>query len=99
MPSLPEAAEPSFPVAALPPPPDPAEPSLPQEEIAAESVISVPYPDLPSYLSMRPRLVWADVTGSFEVPRIPLSEALERNPEKRIPSFIRSPWPLPVDAP
>ncbi len=96
MPPPPEAAEPSFPVAALPPL-EPAEPSLPQVEIAAESLTSLSYPDLPSYLSMRPRLVWEDVTGSFEVPRRPLSEAPELNPERQIPSLIRNPWPLLID--
>jgi hypothetical protein len=101
MPPPPEPAEPSFPVAALmPPPPEPAEPSLPsQEEIAAESPVSIPFPDLPSYLSLRPRFDWVDTVGAIEVPRSPQSEAFEADAETHVPSLIRNPWPLPTDAP
>jgi hypothetical protein len=96
-----EPAEPSFPVAALmPPPPVPAEPSLPsQEEIAAENPISISFPDLPSYLSLRPRFDWVDTVGTIEVPRSPQPEALEDSAERQVPSLIRNPWPLlPTDA-
>jgi hypothetical protein len=101
MPPPPEPAEPSFPVAALmPPPPEPAEPSLPsQEEIAAENPISISFPDLPSYLSLRPRFDWVDTVGTIEVPRSPQPEALEDSAERQVPSLIRNPWPLlPTDA-
>jgi hypothetical protein len=100
MPPPPEPAQPSFPVAALMPPSlEPAEPSLPsQEEIAAESPVPIPYPDLSAPLSLHPRFDWGEVTGSFEIPRRPMSEAFETSPEGQIPSLIRNPWPLPVDA-
>jgi hypothetical protein len=102
MPLPPEPAEPSFPVAALPPSPEPAEPSLParhaQGETAAESSISIPFPELTSYLSLRPRFDWVDTVGAIEVLRGPQSEALEASPVKGIPSLIRNPWPLPTDA-
>jgi hypothetical protein len=101
MPPPPEAAHPSFPVAALLPPlPEPAEPSLPsQKEIIAESPIPIPIPDLPAPLSLHPRLDWGDVTGSFEIPRSPSAQALEASRKERIPSLIRNPWPLAMDAP
>jgi hypothetical protein len=101
MPPLPEPAEPSFPVVALmPPPPEPAEPSLPsQEEIATEGSVPIPFPDLPSYLSLHPRVDWVDTVGSIEVPPRPLSDAPEPSPERQIPSLIRNPWPVPIDAP
>lgn len=102
MPAPPEPAEPKFPVAALMPmPPEPAEPSLPsREEIVAESSISIPFPDLLAPLSLHPRFDWADVTGSFEIPRSPLSGASELSREESIPSLIRNSWPLPLeDAP
>jgi hypothetical protein len=100
MPPPPEAAQPSFPVAALmPPPTEPAEPSLPsQEEIIAESPLSIPFPDLSAPLSMHPRVEWEDVTGSFDIPHSQLSEVFEARParpERQVPSLIRSPWPLP----
>jgi hypothetical protein len=100
MPAPPEPTEPRFPVAALmPPPPEPAEPSLPsQEEIVAESPISISYPDLPASLSLHPRFDWEEVTGSFEIPRSPLAGAFEIRLERQTPSLIRNPWPLPVDA-
>jgi hypothetical protein len=99
MPPPPEAAEPSFPVAALlPPPSEPAEPSLPSKgEVTAESPTLIPFPELSSPLSMRPRFDWVDTVGAIEVPRSPLSEALEAS-EERIPSLIRSPWPVSIDA-
>lgn len=99
MPTPPEPAEPSFPVAALmPSPPEPAEPSLPsREEIVAEGAVPIPYPDLPSYLAMRPRLAWEDVTGSFEVLRSPLSPAFEVSPERQLPTLVQNPWPLPLE--
>jgi hypothetical protein len=98
MPPPPEPAEPSFPVAALMPPlPEPAEPSLPsQDEIAAESPISIPFPELPAPLSLYPRFEWENVTGSLS---FPLAEAPEANSEKRVPSLIRTPWPLSSDTP
>jgi hypothetical protein len=97
-PPPPEPAEPSFPIAALPPPSEPTEPSLPsQEEVVAESSVPLPFPDLPSYLSLRPRFDWVDTVGAVEIPQSPLSEALEASPEKRVPSLIRNPWPLAVD--
>jgi hypothetical protein len=100
MPPPPEPAEPSLPVSALmPPPPKPAEPSLPsQEEIIAESSVSVPLPDLPSYLSLRPRFDWVDTVGAIEVPHSPLSEAFEASPQGRTPSLIQNPWPFGMDA-
>jgi hypothetical protein len=102
MPAPPEPVEPSLPATALPPPPALAEPSLPpriaQEEIATESPISIPFPDLSTYLSLRPHLDWVDTVGAIEVPRSPLSEALEIS-EERIPSLIRNPWPLSLGAP
>jgi hypothetical protein len=98
IPPPPDPAEPSFPVATLmSPPPEPAEPTLPQrsqEQIASE----IPFPDLPSYLSLRPRFDWVDTVGAIEVPHSPRSEALETNPEEQIPSLIRNPWPLATDA-
>jgi hypothetical protein len=101
MPPPPEPAEPSFPAATLmSPPPEPAEPSLPlhaQEQIAAQSPILIPVPDLPSYLSLRPRFDWVDTVGAIELPHNPLSEALEASPEERTPSLIRNPWPLSID--
>jgi hypothetical protein len=98
MPPPPEPAVPGFPVATLPPPPEPAEPSLPtQEEVTAESLISIPFPDLPSNLSLSPRFDWVDTVGAIEVPRGPLPEAFEDSPERQIPSLIRTPWPLPSD--
>ena len=95
----PEPAEPSFPVATLiPPPPEPAEPVLPsQEEVAAESPILIPFPELPASLSLHPRFDWEEVTGSFEIPRSPLAEAFGIRPERQIPSLIRNPWPLSMD--
>jgi hypothetical protein len=100
LPPPPEPAEPSFPVATLmPPPPEPAEPLLPsQDEVIAESPISIPIPDLASFLSLRPRFDWVDTVGAIEVPHSPRSEALETNPEEQIPSLIRNPWPLATDA-
>ena len=101
LPPPPEPAEPSFPVATLMrPPAEPAEPSLPPppgEQIAAVSLIPIPFPDLPSYLSLRPRFDWVDTVGAIELPRGPVPETSEANPEKQIPSLIRSPWPLPTD--
>jgi hypothetical protein len=101
MPPPPEPAEPSFPVATLMPPLQaPAEPSLPpppQEQIAAESPKSVPFPDIPSYVSLRPRFDWVDTVGAIELPQNPLSETLEAGAEQRTPSLIRNPWPLSVD--
>lgn len=100
MPPPPEPAEPSFPVAALTPPPEPAELLLPsQEEIIAESPISIPFPDLPAPLSLHPRFDWGEVTGSFEIPRSPLSETFEASPERQIPSLIRNPSLLPIEPP
>jgi hypothetical protein len=100
LPPPPEPAEPSFPVATLmPPPPEPAEPLLPsQEEVAAESPISIPFPDLASFLSLRPRFDWVDTVGAIEVAHSPRSKALETNPEEQIPRLIRNPWPLATDA-
>jgi hypothetical protein len=100
MPAPPELAEPSFPVAALmPPPPAPAEPSLPsQEEIAAESPITIPLSEPPSYLSLRPRFDWVDTVGAIEIPHSPRSETVETSPQRRIPSLIQNPWPLLTDA-
>jgi hypothetical protein len=102
MPPLPEPAEPTFPVAALIPLPlEPAEPTLPshsQEEIAAESPLSIPFPEAPSYLSLRPRFDWVDAVGAIELPSRPLSEALEASPEEQIPRLIRDPWPHSTDA-
>jgi len=100
MPTPPEPAEPSFPVAALVPlPPAPAEPSPPsQEEVIAESPISIPLPEPPSYLSLRPRFDWVDTVGAIEVPPNARSEALETSPKTPIPSLVRDPWPLPRDA-
>ena|SRR5918993_263604 len=99
LPPPPEPAEPSFHVATLMPrPPEPAVPFLSsQEEVAAESPISIPFPDLASYLSLRPRFDWVDTVGAIEVPHSPRSETLETNPEQ-IPSLIRNPWPLATDA-
>jgi hypothetical protein len=101
LPPPPEPAEPSFPVATLmSPPPEPAEPSLPpppQAQIAAESLIPILFPDLPSYLSLSPRFDWVDTVGAIEVPRGPVPETSEASPEKQIPSLIRSPWALPTD--
>lgn len=98
MPAPPEPAEPSFPAAALIPPlAEPVEPSPRLPEIAAESPISIPFPEPPSYLALRPRFDWADVVGSIEVPYRPPSEALALRPERHIPSLIQNPWPLPVD--
>jgi hypothetical protein len=101
MPAPPDPAEPSFPVATLMPPlPEPAEPSLPQywqEQIATESPIPIPFPDLASYLSLHPRFDWVDTVGAIEVPRSPLSEVPETNPEEQIPSLIQNPWPLSMD--
>jgi hypothetical protein len=101
MPPPPDPAEPSFPVATLmPPPPEPAEPSLPpppEEQIAAESPIPILFPDLPSYVSLRPRFEWVDTVGAIDLPQNPLSEAFEASPKERTPSLIRNPWPLPVD--
>jgi hypothetical protein len=100
MPAPPEPAEPSFPVAALmPPPPTSAEPSLPsQEEVIAESLITIPLPEPPSYLSLRPRFDWVDTVGAIEVPPRARSEALETSPKTPTPSLVRDPWPLPRDA-
>jgi hypothetical protein len=101
MPPPPEPAEPSFPVATLMHPlPVPAELSLPpppEEQIAAESATPVPFPDLPSYVSLRPVFIWVDTVGAIQLPHSPLSEALEASPEERIPSLIRNPWPLSMD--
>jgi hypothetical protein len=101
IPPPPDPAEPSFPVATLMPPlPEPAEPSLPpppEHQIAAESPMPVPFPDLPSYVSLRPRFDWVDTVGAIDLPHNPLSEALEASPEERIPSLIRNPWPLSID--
>jgi hypothetical protein len=101
MPPPPEPAEPSFPVATLMHPlPVPAEPSLPpppEEQIAAESPKPVPFPDLPSYVSLRPVFIWVDTVGAIQLPHSPLSEGLEVSPEERIPSLIRNPWPLSMD--
>ena len=102
MPSPPDPAEPSFPVATLMPPlPEPAEPYLPpplEEQIAAESPTPIPFPDLPSYVSLRPRFDWVDTVGAIDLPLNPLSEALDASPEERTPSLIRNPWPLSTDA-
>jgi hypothetical protein len=99
LPPPPTPAEPSFPVALLmPPPPEPAEPSLPsQEQIAAASPISIPFPDLSSYLSLRPRFDWVDTVGAIDLPHPPMPEALETNPEEQLPDLVRKPWPLPLD--
>jgi hypothetical protein len=101
MPPPPDPAEPSFPVATLMPPlPEPAEPSLPpppQEQIAAESPTPILFPDIPSYLSLRPRFDWVDTVGAIELPQNPLSETLEAGAEQRTPSLIRNSWPLSVD--
>jgi hypothetical protein len=101
MPPPPDPAEPNFPVATLMPPlPEPAEPSLPpplEEQIAAESPTPIPFPDLPSYVSLRPRFDWVDTVGAIDLPLNPLSEALEASPEKRSPSLIQNPWPLSTD--
>jgi hypothetical protein len=98
MPPPPEPAEPSFPVATLmSPPPEPAEPTLSQhsqEQIASETPIPIPFPDLPSNLSLRPRFDWVDTVGAIELPHNPLSEARKARPEERTPSLIRTPWPL-----
>jgi hypothetical protein len=101
MPPPPDPAEPSFPVAALmPSPPEAAEPSLPsQEEIVAETPISIPLPDLPAYLSLRPRFEWVDTVGAIEVPREPMPDTSEVSPEKQIPALIQSPWPLSIETP
>jgi hypothetical protein len=99
IPPPPEAVEPTFPITALLPPPEPAEPSLPsQEEVTAESPTLIPFPELSSPLSMRPRFDWVDTVGAIEVPRRPLSEIPELSPERQIPSLIRNPWPLSEDA-
>jgi hypothetical protein len=101
MPPPPEPAEPSFPVATLMHPlPAPAEPSLPpppEEQITAESPKPVPFPDLPSYVSLRPVFIWVDTVGAIQLPHSPLSEGLEVSPEERNPSLIRNPWPLSMD--
>jgi hypothetical protein len=101
IPPPPEPAEPSFPVTALmPPPPEPAELSLPsQEQVIAESPITIPFPDLLATLSLQPRFDWVDVTGSFEIPRSPLVETFETSPEERIPTLIHNPWPPPAEGP
>jgi hypothetical protein len=101
MPPPPEPAEPSFPVATLMHPlAVPAEPSLPpppEEQVATESPKPVPFPDLPSYVSLRPVFIWVDTVGAIQLPHSPLSEGLEVSPEERIPSLIRNPWPLSMD--
>jgi hypothetical protein len=101
MPPPPDPAEPSFPVATLMPPlPEPAEPSLPpppEEQIAAESPKLIPFPDLPSYVSLRPRFDWVDTVGAIDLLHNPLSGALEASPEERIPGLIRNPWPPSMD--
>jgi hypothetical protein len=82
----------------MPPPPEPAEPSLPsQEEVIIEGSNPIPFPDLASNLSLRPQFEWVDTVGSIEVPRSPLSDAREASPEEGIPSLIRNPWPLPME--
>jgi hypothetical protein len=82
----------------MPPPPEPAEPSLPsQEEVIIEGSIPIPFPDLASNLSLRPQFDWVDTVGSIEVPHSPLPDAREASPEERIPSLIRNPWPLSMD--
>ncbi len=98
MPAPPEPAEPSFPVATLlPAPPEPAGPVLSsQNEVAAESPILIPFPDLSAPLSLHPRFEWEDVTGSLD---FPLAEAFEIRPERQIPSLIRNPFPLASDTP
>jgi hypothetical protein len=100
MPDPPDPAEPIFLIAALmPPPPTSAEPSLPsQEEFIAESQNIIPLPEPPSYLSLRPRFDWVDTVGAIEVPPSARSEALETSSETPIPSLVRDPWPLPIDA-
>lgn len=100
MPLPPKPAEPSFPIATLMPPlPEPAEPSLPsQDEIIAESSISIPFPDLPAYLSLRLRFDWVDTVGAIDIPRGPVREISETNPEGQVPSLIRNPWPLTRNA-
>jgi hypothetical protein len=99
LPPPPEPAEPSFPVAALiPPPSEPAEPSFPsQEEVIIEGSILIPFPDLPSYVSLRPRFDWVDTVGAIDLPLNPQTKALEASPEERTPSLIRNPWPVPMD--
>jgi hypothetical protein len=98
MPLPPEPAEPSFPVATLIPPlPEPAARSATlQEEAVTESPISVPFPEIPSPLSLYPHFDWPDVTGSLD---FPLVGAFERPDEKQIPSLIRNPRPLSTDTP
>ena len=102
IPPPPDPAEPSFPVATLmSPPPEPAEPTLSQhsqEQIASETPIPIPFPDLPSNLSLRPRFDWVDTVGAIELPHNPLSEARKARPEERTPSLIRTPWPLSINA-
>jgi hypothetical protein len=99
LPPPPKPAEPSSPIAALiPPPSEPAEPSLPsQEEVKIEGSISIPFPDLVSYVSLRPRFDWVDTVGAIALPHNSLSEAAEASREERNSSLIRNPWPLPMD--
>jgi hypothetical protein len=99
MPPLPEPAEPSFPTAALTmsPPPEPAGPSLPEQEVtAAETSVSIPFPELTENMSLHPRSDWRDVTETFSIPPSLLSGAYGTDPERRYPSLVRDPWPLPT---
>jgi hypothetical protein len=101
MPPPPDPAEASFPVATLMPPllesAEPSLPSPPEQQIAVESPMPVPFPDLPSYVSLRPRFDWVDTVGAIELPHNPRSKALEASPQERTPRLIRNPWPLPID--
>jgi hypothetical protein len=97
MPSPPDPAEPSFPMTTLKPT-EPAQPSLSlhsQEQIATESPL--PFPDLPSYLSLRPRFDWVDTVSAITLPYNLLPEAVEPSPVEGAPSLIRNPWPPPLD--
>jgi hypothetical protein len=98
MPPLPEPTEHSFSVAELLPPlPEPAEPSFPEQEaIAADAPVSILFPELTENLSLSPRSHWRDVTETFSVPQSLLSGAFGTDPEGRLPSLIRDPWPVPI---
>jgi hypothetical protein len=93
MPPLPEPAEPSFPTAAqIPPPREPAEPVLLDQE---PIVIEIPFPEIAENLSLRVRSDWRDVAETFSIPPGLLPEAFELTQQRRVPSLVRDPWPLP----
>ncbi len=99
MPPPPSTAETSFPLATLMPAlPEPVEPSLPSpEQVVPATPTSIPFPDLPSYVSLRPRFDWVDSVGAIELPQPPLPQAFEPDSEERIPMLIRTPWPVPLE--